>query len=76
MCRPAGGVWCPYWGSGAFLGPLMGFGTGGRGSSVKLPFYDVCRHVEGVSGQNDRYAEGVAVAEEGQEVGGARLAHR
>jgi hypothetical protein len=43
----------------------MGFGTEGRGSSVKLPFYDVGRHVEGVRRENYGDSEGVAIPKEG-----------
>jgi hypothetical protein len=65
MCRQGGDVWCPCWGSGAFPKLWMGFGTEGRGSSVKLPFYDVGRHVEGVRRENYGDSEGVAIPKEG-----------
>jgi hypothetical protein len=43
-------------------------GKGGSGAP-EGSLYDVLGHVEGVSGQNDRYTEGVTIAEEGQQVG-------
>jgi len=66
MCRQVGDVWCPYWGSGAFPKPLMGFGTGGRGSSVKLPLDHVDRDVEKVACEDHGDPEGVAIPKEGQ----------
>jgi hypothetical protein len=76
MYRQGGGVWCPYWGFGAFLGLCWGFGIGGRGSSVKLPFYDVGRHVKKMRCEDHGDPEWVAIPQEGQKVGGSGLTHR
>lgn len=75
MCSVACALSSPLEGSSGALGPWRGFGTGDRESSVELPLDDVRRHVEEVRGQNDRYAEGVAVPKEGQKVIGAGLGH-
>ncbi len=53
-----------------------GSDTWGRGSSVELLLDDVDRHVECMGGQDHGYPEGVAVPQEGQQVGGSGLAHR
>ena len=68
-------MWCPWKGFGAFLGPLTGFGIGGRGSSVELPLDHVDRNVKKVGRQDHGDPEGVAVPQEGQEVIGAGLGH-
>jgi hypothetical protein len=53
----------------------MGFGTGGRGSSVELPLDHVDRDVECVRSQDHGDPEGVAIPKEGQQVIGASLGH-
>lgn len=66
MCRPSGGVWCPWMGSGGSPGPWRGSDTVGMGSSVELPLDDVRRHVKKVGREDHGDPEGVPVVEEGQ----------
>jgi uncharacterized membrane protein len=62
-------------GSSVFLALWRVLHTSGKSSSVKLPFYDVGRHVKKMRCEDHGDSEWVAVPQEGQEVIGAGLGH-
>jgi hypothetical protein len=62
-------------GSSVFLALWRVLHISGKSSSVKLPFYDVGRHVKKMRCEDHGDPEGVAVLEEGQEVCCSGLRH-
>ena len=64
-----------FFGSSVFLERALVLHTSGKSSSVKLPFYDVGRHVKKMRCEDHGDSEWVAVPQEGQQVIGASLGH-
>jgi hypothetical protein len=65
-----------FFGSSVFLERALVLHTSGKSSSVKLPFYDVGRHVKKMRCEDHGDSEWVAVPQEGQKVSLSGLCHR